>query len=279
MKLVVQKKDNLFNYLRNNINNKSKNNIKSLLKRELISVNNKTITKYDYPLKINDIIVINDCYTTKEDTLKIIYEDNNIIVIDKPTKILTISNSREKENTLYRKVSDYLRKEKEKVFIIHRLDYDTSGVIMFAKNQKIQKLYQDNWNNIAKKREYIAIVEGITDDKGHIESYLKQSKTLEVYSSKNKDGLFSITDYEKIKNNNKYSMLRVLISTGRRNQIRCHMKDINHPLVGDFRYNAKTNPCKRLMLHATTLVIEDPLTKKTLTFTSNLPKEFNEIIK
>lgn len=279
MKLVVQKKDNLFNYLRNNINNKSKNNIKSLLKRELISVNNKTITKYDYPLKINDIIVINDCYTTKEDTLKIIYEDNNIIVIDKPTKILTISNSREKENTLYRKVSDYLRKEKEKVFIIHRLDYDTSGVIMFAKNQKIQKLYQDNWNNIAKKREYIAIVEGITDDKGHIESYLKQSKTLEVYSSKNKDGLFSITDYEKIKNNNKYSMLKVLISTGRRNQIRCHMKDINHPLVGDFRYNAKTNPCKRLMLHATTLVIEDPLTKKTLTFTSNLPKEFNEIIK
>lgn len=279
IKLVVKNEDTLFNYLRNNIKNKSKNNIKSILKRELVSVNNKIITKYDFPLKEDDIIIINNGYTNNDDTLKIIYEDSDIIVIDKPTKILTISNKNEKENTLYRKVSDYLKKEREKVFIIHRLDYDTSGVIMFAKNQIVQKLYQENWNNIAKKREYIAIVEGITDDKGHIESYLKQSKTLEVYSSKNRDGLFSLTDYEKIKNNNKYSMLRILISTGRRNQIRCHMSDINHPIVGDSRYKAKTNPCKRLMLHATTLVIEDPLTKKTLTFTSNLPKEFNEIIK
>ena len=211
--------------------------------------------------------------------MKIIYEDNNIIVIDKPSKILTIGNNKEKENTLYRKVSDYLKKQNKKVFIIHRLDYDTSGVIMFAKNQKIQKLYQDNWNNLAKIREYTAIVEGITPSKGHIESYLKQSKTLEVYSSKHKDGLFSITDYERLKYNNKYSMIKVLISTGRRNQIRCHMSDINHPIIGDSRYKAKTNPLNRLALHASLLVIEDPLTHKILTFKSNIPKEFNKIMK
>lgn len=279
MKLIVDKEDTLYNYLRNAIEGKSKNNIKSLLKRELISVNNKVITKYDYIVKEKDIIIISNGYNTKEETLKIIYEDNNIIVVDKPSRLLTIGNKNEKENTLYRKVSDYLKKEKKKVFIIHRLDYDTSGVIMFAKNQKVQKLYQDNWNNLAKTREYIAIVEGITPPKGHIESYLKESKTLQVYSSKNKDGLFSITDYETIKHNKKYSMLRILISTGRRNQIRCHMSDINHPIIGDTRYNAKTNPLDRLALHASTLIIEDPLTHKEFTFTSNIPEEFNNIIK
>ena len=279
MKLIVSREDTLYNYLRNNIEGKSKNNIKSLLKRELVNVNDKVITKYDYNLNKGDIITICNGYSLKEETLKIIYEDDNIIVVDKPTKILTISNKNEKENTLYRKVSDYLKKEKKKVFVIHRLDFDTSGVIMFAKNQKIQKLYQDNWNDLAKKREYIAIVEGITPPSGHIESYLKESKTLEVYSSKNKDGLFSITDYETIKHNKKYSMVRVLISTGRRNQIRCHMSDINHPILGDSRYKAKSNPLGRLALHAHILEIEDPLTHKLFTFTSTIPEEFNNIIK
>ncbi len=279
MKLIVDNNDTLYNYLRNNIEGKSKNNIKSLLKRELISVNDKVVTKYDYKLIPGNIITISSGYNIKEEILKIIYEDDNIIVVDKPTKLLTISNKNEKENTLYRKVSDYLKKEKKKVFVIHRLDFDTSGVIMFAKNQKVQKLYQDNWNNLAKKREYIAIVEGITPPKGHIESYLKESKALEVYSSKNKDGLFSITDYETIKNNKKYSMVKVLISTGRRNQIRCHMSDINHPIIGDTRYKSKSNPLGRLALHAHTLVIEDPITHKEFTFTSNIPEELNNIIK
>lgn len=277
MKLVVDKDDTLYNYLRNNIDGKSKNNIKSLLKRELISVNNKVITKYDYKIKENDIINVSNGYSDKEETLKIIYEDENIVVVDKPSKMLTIGNNKERENTLYRKVSDYLKREKKKVFVIHRLDYDTSGIVMFAKNQKVQELYQKDWNSLAKKREYIAIVEGITEPKGHIESYLKQSKTLEVYSSKNKDGLFAITDYERIKHNKKYSMLKVLISTGRRNQIRCHMFDIKHPIIGDSKYASKTNPLGRLGLHASSLVIEDPITHKIFTFNSNIPDDFNNL--
>ena len=215
-KFIVKEKDELYNYLRNNLN-KSKNNIKSLLKNECIYVNNNVITKYNYVVNSGDIISIGKAITYKDVNLKIIYEDSDIIVIDKPTKILTISNSKEKEKTLYREVSNYLKMENKKVFVIHRLDYDTSGVIMFAKNQKVQKLYQDNWNNLAKKREYTATVEGITNSKGHIESYLKMSKTLQVYSSKNKDGLLAITDYERIKYNNKYSLVKTLISTGRRN--------------------------------------------------------------
>lgn len=278
-KLIVLYNDELFNYLRNNLVSKSKNNIKSLLKNECVYVNNKLVTKYNYIVNKNDVIVIGKNIKKDNFNLKIIYEDNDIIVVDKPTKILTISNDKEKEKTLYREVSNYLKKEKKKVFVIHRLDFDTSGVIMFAKSQKVQQLYQDNWNNLAKVREYTAVVQGKTNNKGHIESYLKMSKSLQVYSSKNKDGLFSITDYERIKFNDKYSMLKILISTGRRNQIRCHMYDIGHPIVGDLRYKSKDNSLGRLALHANRLEIINPLTNKLMIFVSEVPKEFYNIIK
>ena len=277
MKYFVNGNYLLFDYLRNNIDGKSKNNIKSLLKNEVVFVNGKIVTKYDYVLCDGDVVEINK--KKANNNINIIYEDNDIIVIDKPSKILTISNKNEKVNTLYRMVSDYLKKEHKKVFIIHRLDFDTSGIIMFAKSQRVQKLYQDNWNDLAKIREYTAIVDGITANKGHIESYLKQTKTLLVYSSKNKDGLFAITDYEKIGGNSKYSMLKILISTGRRNQIRCHMADIGHPILGDYRYKCKINPIDRLCLHANRLEIINPITKELMVFNSNIPKEFNSIIK
>ena len=277
MKYFVNGNYLLFDYLRNNIDGKSKNNIKSLLKNEAVFVNGKIVTKYNYVLCDGDVVEINK--KKANNNINIIYEDNDIIVIDKPSKILTISNKNEKVNTLYRMVSDYLRKEHKKVFIIHRLDFDTSGIIMFAKSQRVQKLYQDNWNDLAKIREYTAIVDGITANKGHIESYLKQTKTLLVYSSKKKDGLFAITDYEKIGGNSKYSMLKILISTGRRNQIRCHMADIGHPILGDYRYKCKINPIDRLCLHANRLEIINPITKELMVFNSNIPKEFNSIIK
>ena len=278
-KLIVLYNDELFNYLRNNLVSKSKNNIKSLLKNECVYVNNKLVTKYNYIVNKNDVIVIGKNIKKDNFNLKIIYEDNDIIVVDKPTKILTISNDKEKEKTLYREVSNYLKKERKKVFVIHRLDFDTSGVIMFAKSQKVQQLYQDNWNNLAKVREYTAVVQGKTNNKGHIESYLKMSKSLQVYSSKNKDGLFSITDYERIKFNDKYSMLKILISTGRRNQIRCHMYDIGHPIVGDLRYKSKDNTLGRLALHANRLEIINPISNKLMIFTSEIPKEFYDIVK
>ena len=275
-KLVVKNKNELYSYLRDNLN-KSKNNIKSLLKNECIYVNDKIVTKYNYIVDVGDIITIGKKINNNDFNLKIIYEDNYIIVIDKPSKILTISNDKEKEKTLYREVSNYLKRENKKVFVIHRLDYDTSGIIMFAKNQKIQKLYQENWNKLAKKREYTAIVEGITNSHGHIESYLKMSRTLQVYSSKNNDGLLAITDYERIKYNDKYSLLKIHISTGRRNQIRCHMADIKHPILGDSRYQSKTNPLNRLALHANRLEIINPLTNKLMIFNSELPSEFINI--
>lgn len=270
---IINKEIILFDYLKEILPNKSKNNIKSLLKNECIYINNKKVTKYNYLLKENDILYIK----YKTSNLDIIYEDNNIIVIDKPSGLLTISNEKEKVKTLYHYVLEYLKKKKQKVFIIHRLDKDTSGIVIFAKNEKIKKLYQDNWNDLVIKRGYIAVVCGKTKDKDTIKSYLKENSNMMVYSSK--DGKLAITHYQKLKSNNKYTMLQVYIDTGRKNQIRVHMKENGTPIIGDKKYGCKDNSLKRLGLHSNILIIKNPINNNILKFSSNYPKEFDELLR
>lgn len=270
---IINKEIILFDYLKEILPNKSKNNIKSLLKNECIYINNKKVAKYNYLLKENDILYIK----YKTSNLDIIYEDNNIIVIDKPSGLLTISNEKEKVKTLYHYVLEYLKKKKQKVFIIHRLDKDTSGIVIFAKNEKIKKLYQDNWNDLVIKRGYIAVVCGKTKDNDTIKSYLKENSNMMVYSSK--DGKLAITHYEKLKSNNKYTMVQVYIDTGRKNQIRVHMKENGTPIIGDKKYGCKDNTLKRLGLHSNILIIKNPINNNILKFSSNYPKEFDELLR
>ncbi len=210
--------------------------------------------------------------------LDIIYEDKEILVVNKPSGILTVSTPKEKEKTLFHEVSDYVKKSnpKAKVFIVHRLDKDTSGIVMFAKNQTIKYSYQNAWDNLVLKRGYTAVVDGVLEKKtGVIKSYLKETKTLLVYSSNDKrNGKLAITNYDVVKENKRYSMLSIDIKTGRKNQIRVHMKDINHPILGDKKYGNKKSPVNRLMLHAGELVIINPKTKKKMTFVSEIPKSF-----
>ncbi len=213
--------------------------------------------------------------------LDIIYEDKKILVVNKPSGILTISTPKEKEKTLFHEVSAYVKKSnpKAKIFIIHRLDKETSGIVMFAKDKSIKYKYQNNWDKLVIKRKYTAVVSGTLSKKtGTIKSYLKQSKTLMVYSTcDNKNGKLAITNYEVIKENSKYSMLNVEILTGRKNQIRVHMSDINHPILGDKKYGNKKDGFNRLMLHALTLEIINPITNKKMEFTSKTPRVFETL--
>ena len=270
---IVKSNNTLYNYLKLNLPNKSKNNIKSLLANECILVNDEPITNFDYQLKTNDIVKI----IKKISNINILYEDNNIIVVDKPYGLLTISDGKDNIHTLYHYVLEYLKAKKQKVFIIHRLDKDTSGIIIFAKNEKIKKIYQNNWNDLAIKRGYIAIVSGKCSQKKTLKSYLKENNNMMVYASSN--GKLAITHYEKIKENNNYSMLQVYIDTGRKNQIRVSLKDDGNPIIGDKKYGSKVNPLKRLALHANILEIKDPITKKIYTFKSKYPKEFDKLFK
>ena len=217
----------------------------------------------------------------KKDKLNIIYEDKDLLVINKPEKLLTISTNNEKENTLFHKVINYVKKKNQKVFIVHRLDKDTSGIVVFAKSESLKRTLQDNWDNLAKVREYVAVVEGVPQkEKGTIHTYLKETKTLYVYSSnKRGDGKEAITHYRKIYGNSKYTMVVINIDTGRKNQIRVHMKDIGCPIVGDRKYEAKTNPINRMALHANKLVLINPKTNKEMTFETDVPNTFINLIK
>ena len=207
--------------------------------------------------------------------LDILYEDKYLLVVNKPAKLLTISNNKDKYNNLYSEVYDYLHKKNQKVFIVNRLDKDTSGLVVFAKSEEIKQKMQDNWNDVVRK--YYALVEGKINKEGAVESYLKETKTLLTYSTNDKNGKYAKTIYKPIVNNNKYTLLDIEIKTGRKNQIRVHMQDINHPIVGDKKYGSKVNPINRMCLHAYYLRFIHPINKKEIIIETKMINEFNLI--
>ena len=214
--------------------------------------------------------------------LDIIYEDKYIIAINKPSKLLTIASNKEKEKTLYHEVSEYEKKKHKsnKIFIVHRLDKDTSGIVLFAKSEDIKKKLQNNWDKVAVKREYIALVNGKVKDKSKtLNNKLVETKTNLVYVDDNsKFGKIAITKYNLIKYVNNNSLLDIEILTGRKNQIRVQLANMGHPIVGDIKYGLKKSFYNRLMLHASKLVIIHPVTNETLLLESRLPKEFKSTI-
>jgi len=219
-------------------------------------------------------------YMKKKEKLDILFEDKYIIVINKPSNLLTIGTNKEKEKTLYRKVSDYVKKQHKsnKIFIIHRLDKDTSGIIVFAKNQDIKRILQRDWEKT--KRKYVALVEGKVTEEKTIKNWLRETKTLYTYSSnKTNDGKLAITKYKPIKSSKEYSLLDIEILTGRKNQIRVHMHDISHPIVGDKKYGSIKNPIRRMCLHANYLEFTHPITKKNIVLSSKEPEIFIKLIK
>ena len=254
---------------------------KNLLSNKSILINNKNISQYNHPVHINDNIEIKKFTNTKiNNNINIIYEDDNIIVVNKPSNLLTIATTQEKEHTLYSMLSEYVKEKNKhnKIFVIHRLDKDTSGVIVFAKNEKTKNLYQDNWNNLVKYRGYTAIVEGIPNKKEDtITLYLKENKNLKMYLSK--DGNKTITKYKVKKSNKSYSLLDIEILTGKKNQIRATMEYLKHPIVGDLKYSSKDKSLNRLGLHAHKLIMINPITKKEMTFEARIPNSFIKIIK
>ena len=253
----------------------AKNKVKTYVKLGFIYVNNKKITKLPLMLNIGDIITIDENIPTST-KFKIIYEDDNYLVVDKEAGLLTISTSNQNKNfeeTLYRQVREYLNKKGEYAFIVNRIDKETSGLVIFVKNESLKEKLQANWNNIVKKRGYIAVVSGRITKKGRIENYLYEDKKTFSHSTKI-GGKLAITNYFPIKINDKYTMLDVNIETGRKNQIRVHMTEMNHPIVGDKKYYSKDNSLKRLALHHYEISLIDPITNKVLTFKSNIPKEF-----
>ena len=216
----------------------------------------------------------------KKNKLDIIYEDKAIIVVNKPSHLLTISTDNEKEKTLFHQVMLYEKRKNKnnKVFIVHRIDKDTSGLVLLAKDENIKYKLQNNWDKDT-KRGYVAVVHGHTKDKDTLKSFLAETKTLMVYCTDEKKGKLAITEYQKLKENKKMPLLKIKIKTGRKNQIRVQLNDNGNSIIGDKKYGeSKFDPLRRLCLHAYYLEIIHPITNKKMVFETPIPKEFLSLI-
>lgn len=285
-RLPVTEQGELMKFLIEKLPAMARNNIKSLLTHHQILVDGQVVTQYNHPLRVGQQVDVNWSIVRDEGQsrgLKILYEDSDLIVINKPAGLLSMASDAEKIYTAYHQLTDYVRETnpENKIFIVHRLDRDTSGVMLFAKNEEVKHLLQDAWKEMVVDRAYVAAVEGkVEKEEGGITSWLKETKTRLMYSSSMpEDGLQATTHYKVLQATSKYSLLEIRLETGRKNQIRVHMKDIGHSIVGDKKYGASSNPLGRLGLHAHILAFKHPVTGELMRFETEVPKEFSRLLK
>lgn len=256
----------------------SKKKIKGYLKAGCVYINGKQVTQYNFLVSRNSTVEIRKQNKThKRSPLPILFEDHDFLVIDKPTGLLSVGTDKEKEKTAYHKMRVFVnqRGRNEKLFVLHRLDKETSGVLAFVKNEKLKFLLQNHWDQLVTKREYIAIVCGHAKKDDTICLFLEEGKDLKMHVTSPQKGKKCITKYQCLEQNEQYSLLQIHITTGRKNQIRASLAFVGLPIVGDVKYG-KVSKEKRLYLHASCLSIEHPLTHKRYTFLSKPPASFKE---
>ena len=310
----------LLEYLFEILPAQSRTSVKNMLSKGQVNVNGSMTTAFDQPLRKGDTIQIlrkgiSIARATRSDAREqvlkagvgILFEDNDYIVVDKPSGMLTVSTARgsnakssHKEKTLYALLNAYIKvnarmQRKEdllsgvnpdrstaKVWIVHRLDKGTSGVLVFAKNERAKDLLQSKWKELVVERKYTAWLEGnVEKDRGAIQSWLLENpKSLKMNSFQEevKDSQLAITHYAVLQRSRHYTQVEFSLETGRKNQIRVHAADIGHPVAGDEKYGAETDPVHRLALHASTLVFRNPFSGKMVRCTSPLPESFERFL-
>ena len=284
LKFSVHTESTLLPFLLACFSNKSRNYVKGILTRGQVIVDGNVCKDYSrllYPGQWVEVL-LKVPLPGDQASIPVIYEDDDIIVIDKPAGMLSISTDKEREKTAYHIVNEAMksRSESGRIFIVHRLDRETSGVMLLARNERTKAALQEHWDELVMRRGYIAVVEGkVLTPEGKITSWLKQTKTLLMYSSQEKgDGKLAVTNYRTLQVTDQYSLLDVSLDTGRKNQIRVHMNDMGHPIAGDKKYGAHTDPFGRLGLHASELIIKHPFTGKQMNFTSTMPGVFRKVL-
>ena len=294
----VNRSDELMEFLLRKCNT-SRNNVKSLLSNRQVLVNGSEVTQYNFALAKDDEVKLakksvqgniaqiptretvrrREVKKPQRTQIKIIYEDDDFIAIDKPEGLLSVESDKETE-CAFACVFEYLQNKDKSArpFILHRIDKETSGVLVFAKNIKIHSMLKLHWSESVQLREYYAVAEGVFEKKSDtLVSYLKENVNHLTYSTQDPTGQKAITHYEVLKETENYSLLRVRIDTGRKNQIRVHMKELGHPIVGDDKYGHTKNPLKRLGLHASRLEFIHPVTKEIVSISATVPQAFRAL--
>ena len=290
----VEAHGELMSFLLSKLGGMTRTSVKQLLSQRRVTVNAGIQTRHDTPVKPGDMVQINQGRGNVElrhPKLRVIYEDNALIVVEKKNGLLTVPyNPKSSEMTAYSILKDYVRKQSNRntVHVVHRLDRETSGVLVFAKSAELQEYMRTYWKQLVTRRTYVALVEGHLEKKeGTITSWLTEdNQTAMVYSSdKDNGGQKAVTNYKVLKATTigegdqemNISLVELNLETGRTNQIRVHMQSIGHPIIGDRKYGHgnEYSPIDRLCLHARTLEFIHPMTEKKVRFEAPLPKEFS----
>jgi len=276
----------LQSYLFDQFRDLKKLKVKQWLKFGSVLVNDKVVTRHDHPLAKGDVVTIRSKVESQSlkqlpRKFRIVFEDDDIIVIDKPTGLLSIASVAEQDKTAYIHLTDYVRggdeHSDERVFIVHRLDRETSGLMVFARTEEAKQTLQENWDDAEKH--YFAVVEGCPKTRtGTLHSYLDERNPHHVYSvPRSEFTREAITHFEVVKSNGKLSLIKLRLETGRRHQIRVQLTELGHPIIGDEKYGSGNNPADRMGLHATYLSIPHPETGEIMEFESPLPPVLAEL--
>lgn len=266
----------------------SRTDIKSRLKYGHIMINGVVTTAFDAPVEPGQWVEMNltrPFVVFRHHRMQIVYEDDDIIVVNKGYGLLSVGTGGSKpEETAYGILKDYVKEKHpaNKIFVVHRLDRGTSGLMMFAKTPEAQEAMQHNWKNMVLERRYVAVVEGIVEqNEGEIRSILGETSQFEVYSTKEGEtGKPAVTRYRVLQRGNGRTLMEFSLDTGRKNQIRVHAaKELGHPIVGDRKYGATTSPINRIALHALTLRFAHPVTKRDMRFETPVPARFMSLLK
>lgn len=278
----------LLEFVNEHAKDSSRTDAKSWLKHGQIMLNGDVTTAFDAIVKPGSEVKVNfsrPFVRFKHPRLKLLYEDDDIIVVDKGYGLLSVgipNPKKKKIESAYDILREYLKKKdpRNKLYVVHRLDRDTSGVMMFAKNEEAQETLRHNWNNFVLERLYIALLEGfVKDDEGIIKSRLAENSQYIVYSTDREDeGRLAVTRYKVVGRGHGLSLVEFTLDTGRKNQIRVHASEMGHPIMGDRKYGAKQSRLNRLCLHAKTLRFAHPLTRKDMYFESPVPFGFYKAI-
>ncbi|MDE5807535.1 MAG: RluA family pseudouridine synthase [Muribaculaceae bacterium] len=264
-----------------------RNEIKKWLKFGHLMVDGIVTSAFDAPVEPGGVVKLNVTrpFTIfRHPRIEIVYEDDDVIVINKGYGLLSVgAYNAKKEPNAYDIIRNYVKEvdPKNKLFIVHRLDRDTSGLMMFAKSAEAQETLRHNWNNMILERLYVAVLEGnLEQDQGYVKSRLAENSQYVVYSTDNPDeGRVAVTHYKVLGRGNGYTLAQFSLDTGRKNQIRVHASDLGHPITGDKKYGATKNPLHRLALHAQTLRFAHPVTRKDMFFESPMPPKFSEVLR
>ena len=285
MILNPDKECQLLEFLFEAMPDKSRTTVKSYLTKRRVQVNDLTTTQYNFPLRKGDRVTIGSgrvAPAPKSQQLRIVYEDADIIVIDKRNGLLSIGTDKEQKRTAYYILSDYVKEQHpdNKIFVVHRLDRETSGLMMFAKSEKIQEQMQRGWHKLVLDRRYVAVIEGaLPHAEGVIDAPLTQDRNHKMWVTRPGEGEDATTYYTTLRRGKEYSLVDLRLVTGKKNQIRAHLEWKGTPIAGDKKYHAKTNPAGRVCLHAYKLSITHPTTGQELHFDTRIPKLFEECVK